>query len=105
MTVTVALLKALADRAPTQKPTRTPSVKGASFDLEQVLSDSGIDIHKVKHEPDGRTIYEVGCLTSTAHTDGAFFTEFPDGGINYSCHHDSCAGKGWQDVKHLLKLL
>ena len=25
-------------------------------------------------------------------------------GLHYGCHHASCNGKGWQDVKHLLKL-
>ncbi|MCO5224530.1 MAG: AAA family ATPase [Thermomicrobiales bacterium] len=39
-----------------------------------------------------------------AHDDGAFFIQYPSGATHYGCHHASCNGKGWQDVKHLLKL-
>ena len=35
---------------------------------------------------------------------GAFFIQYPSGATHYGCHHASCNGKGWQDVKHLLKL-
>jgi hypothetical protein len=68
-----------------------------------VLADSGIAVHKTKHDG-GRVICEVNCLTSTAHTGGAFFTQFADGGIAYNCHHDSCRGKGLKDVRDRLRL-
>ncbi len=49
-------------------------------------------------------MYEVDCLTSTDHTGGASFIQFSSGKFVYRCLHDRCSGKGWQDVKHLLKL-
>ncbi|HWV23968.1 MAG TPA: hypothetical protein VNZ58_07245, partial [Thermomicrobiales bacterium] len=39
------------------------------------------------------------CLTSDEHDTGASFFQFNSGAVSYRCLHDSCAGKGWQDVK------
>lgn len=39
------------------------------------------------------------CLTSTAHTAGACLLLFDSGAIQYKCHHNTCSGKTWQNVK------
>ncbi len=42
------------------------------------------------------------CLTSEDHADGAAILAFPSGAFCYRCHHNSCTGKGWSDVRNLL---
>lgn len=97
------MLKRMGATVP--KPVRSAfSYNADRVDLERVLADSNIAVHKTKREPDGRVIFDVDCLTSNAHTEGAFFTQFADGGIAYNCHHDSCSGKGLTDVRDRLTL-
>lgn len=116
-TVTAEMLEDLIATAPTTDGNgreRTETAANGHFthnaayistiDLERVLADSGIEVHARKPVKEGGTLYEVDCLTSSAHDDGAFFIQYPSGATHYGCHHASCNGKGWQDVKHLLKL-
>jgi hypothetical protein len=102
MTVTLDQLAKIADQSP--KPEARSNGARTPYDLSRVLADSGVAVSKRKEEPDGRVIYEVDCLTSTAHSDGAFFTQFPNGAVAYNCHHASCKGKGWTDVRDRLRL-
>jgi hypothetical protein len=44
------------------------------------------------------------CLTSDDHRDGACILEFPNGALSYTCRHNSCAGKRWEDVRTVLGL-
>lgn len=109
MTISHDLIRRLAAKAPTTSSSPTAATLANAgpkrrLDLPRILQDSGINVHKEKREPDGRVIYEVDCMTSDAHDAGAFFTQFPDGGVAYNCHHDSCSGKRWDDVRHRLTL-
>lgn len=78
----------------------------AAGDIEGALRGAGID-WKSKQDGKGRTVYELSkCLTSNAHNDGArvFLTTNGSeaGKVGYKCHHNSCDGKNWQDVRGLL---
>ncbi|MGI8482739.1 MAG: hypothetical protein ACR2OU_00565 [Thermomicrobiales bacterium] len=109
-TVTVAQLEAVAAVKP--EPSKAKAFKSATgdgasydgpdYDLATILDDSGIQYREKRK--DYGTVYEVDCQTSTDHTGGACFIQFGSGKFVYRCLHQSCSGKGWQDVKHLLKL-
>jgi len=109
-TVTRAQMEAIAAVKP--EPSKGKAFKAATgdgstydgpdYDLATILTDSGIQ-YREKRNAYG-TVYEVDCLTSTDHTGGACFIQFASGKFVYRCLHQSCSGKGWQDVKHLLKL-
>lgn len=105
MTITKAMLEAVAGPETQQNaPGKTFSTTGDGFDLGAVLRDSGIVIHRGHTTSYGATVYEVDCLTSADHDDGACFMQFPNGAVAYTCRHDRCRGKGWQDVKGVLTL-
>jgi len=73
------------------------------YDLACILTDSGI--HYREKRRDYGVVYEIAdCLTSADHTAGACFVQFTSGAVTYRCLHDSCRGKGWQDVRGCLKL-
>ncbi len=109
-TVTREQLEAIAAAEP--EPSRGKAFKvatgngsaydGPNYDLAMILADSGIQYREKRK--DYGTVYEVDCLTSTDHTGGACFIQFASGKFVYRCLHQSCSGKGWLDVKHLLKL-
>lgn len=109
-TVGRAQLEALAADAPKPEPTRragvsgpTPSGRTRSWNVGDVLSDSGIKY--VEKQKGGSTIYKLDrCLTSDDHTDGACIIERPDGMLLYKCHHDRCQGTTWHDVKDKLRI-
>jgi hypothetical protein len=42
------------------------------------------------------------CLSSDEHPDGACILQFPSGAVAYKCHHNSCQGVGWSDIRHKL---
>lgn len=108
MIVTKAMLEAIAGpvhdarEQPARPSSRTTS--GDALDLGAVLRDSGIPV-KREHTTSYGTVYDVDCLTSADHDDGACFIQFDSGAVAYTCRHDRCQGKGWPDVKHVLKLL
>lgn len=81
-----------------------PSVnQGSHYDLDRVLQQAGIEYRR--KDRGYATVYElVSCLTSEAHDSGAAILEFPSGAVAYQCHHDSCSGKGWREVKSKLGL-
>ncbi len=100
--VTREQLEALAALAPPedQKPRRTgESYDGPAYNLKRLLHDAGIEFKE--RTRDYGTVYDLAsCLTSDEHDTGASFFQFESGAVAYKCHHDSCHGKGWQDVKH-----
>lgn len=74
---------------------------GHATDIRTRLRALGIAWQEKPHDY-GTVLSLDRCLTSEAHTEGAYVTEFLDGGLDYGCHHDSCAGKGWADVAAVL---
>jgi hypothetical protein len=108
--VTVAQLEAVAAAKPEPAKGKAfttttgdgQSYDGPEYDLATILTDSGMQYREKRK--DYGTVYEVDCLSSTDHTGGACFMQFASGKFVYHCLHQSCSGKGWQDVKHLLKL-
>jgi len=77
--------------------------QGPTLDLEQWLSSHGIDIVKRKAAHGGGTMYVLDkCPWDSAHIDrSAWAVQFPSGAIAAGCHHSSCSGKGWRDLRRL----
>lgn len=102
--VTREQLEALAALAPraAQVPRRNDGpYDGPAYNLRKLLDDAGIEFTEKKRTYG--TAYDLAsCLTSDEHDTGASFFQFDSGAVAYRCLHDSCAGKGWQDVKHRL---
>ena len=63
--------------------------------LEPISSDQGT----------GCTIYPLAnCPFDHSHTNGdSKIFKYNDGAIAFKCHHNSCRGKKWQDVRELLE--
>jgi hypothetical protein len=100
-------LAAIAAFAPKPEPRATPSsnghAAGRTWDIRDVLAKKGIGF--TKKELAYATAFGLDrCLTSTDHVAGAVILEFPNGALAYSCRHNRCQGKGWQDVRPLLDL-
>jgi len=77
--------------------------QGPALDLEQWLSSHGIDIVKRKAAQGGGTMYVLDkCPWDSAHIDrSAWAVQFPSGAVAAGCHHNSCTGKGWRDLRRL----
>ena len=73
-----------------------------SFRLEDFLQQHGIDYTQDLH--DGRERFKLtACPFNAEHVNGeaAVFRK-PTGELGFKCQHDSCASKGWSDVRNLL---
>jgi len=99
--VTREQLEELAALAPKEAPRAGRGdgpYDGPAYDLRKLLDDAGIQ-YTEKERTYGTAYDLASCLTSDEHDTGASFFQFNSGAVSYRCLHDSCAGKGWQDVK------
>lgn len=85
---------------PERRNTYTPE---NSFDLEDFLSRHGLTYKK--RQGDRAVIYSLDkCPFDDTHVDGdSKIFLYPNGAIAFKCHHNSCAGKKWQDVRQLFE--
>jgi hypothetical protein len=102
------LLEALAQRLPPVEPPKPrqanqPARREGEFDL-----DAWIRGHNLPVAFDGtwqgtghRWILEA-CPWNPDHTNrSAFIVRWPDGAIGAGCHHNSCQGKNWRELRQL----
>jgi hypothetical protein len=89
-TVREDLIRQLSGRMPCA-PMETKGYKSI-LKLPDWLTRHGIGI--VSEKPyQGGTLYNLAaCPFSSAHQDGAFAIQFPNGAIHAGCHHSSCGG-------------
>lgn len=85
---------------PERRNTYTPE---NSFDLEDFLSRH--ELTYKKRQGDRAVIYSLDkCPFDDTHVDGdSKIFLYPNGAIAFKCHHNSCAGKKWQDVRQLFE--
>lgn len=101
----IGLLKTLAEELPqapkTQRKTALPK---SEFDIEDWMSEHGLEPIKAEAGMDC-TIYPLAnCPFDHSHTDGdSKIFKYSNGAIAFKCHHNSCRGKKWQDVRELLE--
>lgn len=97
-------LECLAGELPEEpthrKATTAPSVK-QSFELETFLAEH--DLTYTEDSNDRAKIYRLdACPFNRNHTNGdAKIFCYENGAIAFKCHHNSCRGKTWQDVRLL----
>lgn len=96
-----AYLEKLAGQLPHEE--RQPVRQHESFDLEDFLARHGLTYKK--RNGDRAVIYSLDhCPFDSSHTDGdSKIFLYPNGAIAFKCHHNSCAGKKWQDVRRLFE--
>lgn len=103
------LLEKLAGELPKAAPVPKQTKKNApssstTFDLEDWMQEHGLATLG-KKEGNGCTIYPLTeCPFDHSHTNGdSKIFQYSDGAIAFKCHHNSCRGKKWQDVRELFE--
>ncbi|MCA1917192.1 hypothetical protein [Methanospirillum hungatei] len=80
--------------------TQAGAAGAGSIDLAQWLTVHGLSYTEKPYHA-GRLFVFDECPFSTAHKDGAYAIQFPNGAIFAGCHHNSCGGNSqrWQELK------
>ena len=80
--------------------TRSGASGAGAIDLAQWLTTHGLSYSEKPYHA-GRLFVFDECPFSTAHKDGAYAIQFPNGAIFAGCHHNSCGGNSqrWQELK------
>lgn len=94
------LLEAVAALAPGEPSNAcSPSTGRGRIDLAAFLDAAGIE-HDGGRPWGGGTLWRLRrCPFSDAHRDGAFAIQFANGAVTVRCHHNSCQGRGWVDLR------
>lgn len=99
----IAYLHKLAAEIPQNpKPEKQTKYHYEEFSLVDFLHEHGIGYKELNSAGrDNSTIYALNeCPFDSNHKDGdAKIFAYPDGAISFRCHHNSCYGKKWQDVR------
>ena len=94
-------LEKLAGEIPEEeiKPAQYNNYAPSEFDIVDFMDRNGLT-YKIQ-SGDGCTIYRLDhCPFDHNHTNGdSKIFHYINGAIAFKCHHDSCAGKVWQDVR------
>lgn len=101
----IELLKALANELPeVPKAKRGPTSAAGEFDIENWMAEHGLEPIRTESGMDC-TIYPLAhCPFNHSHIDGdSKIFRYSNGAIAFKCHHNSCRGKYWQDVRELLE--
>lgn len=97
--VTPDQLETLARLAPETPPLQA-STNQRHFAIDAWLARHGLSATKNAWK-DGWRWRLSSCPFSDAHTDGAYIIQFANGAISAGCHHNSCRGKRWRDLRAL----
>ncbi len=99
--VTPDQLQVLAGMAP-DEPRDEVWTSKRSFDVDGWLEKYGISA--IKNLWKGGWCWRINhCPFSDAHSDGAYIIQFPNGAISAGCHHNSCKGKTWRELRALFE--
>lgn len=97
-------LEKLAGELPKNEPVKNQKKTTFSFDLEDWMREHGLEPLR-KDSGNGCDIYPLAaCPFDHSHANGdSKIFHYMDGAIAFKCHHNSCKGKKWQDVRELLE--
>lgn len=101
----IDLLNVLANELPEiPKATRKSTKTTNEFDIENWMSEHGLEPISKDNGTDC-VIYPLAhCPFNSSHVDGdSKIFRYTNGAIAFKCHHNSCRGKVWQDVRELLE--
>ena len=79
----------------------------SGWDVSALLADRGIEYTETADRSDSGeqwTKYHFACPFSDEHSDGFALMQWENGAVSAKCHHDSCQGKAWPDLKQLWQL-
>ncbi len=99
--VSLELLSALAKLVPRSSDDHSAGSQASGrFDLEQWIADHNLPLASAGSWKEGCRYILQACLWDPSHTNrSAYIIQFPNGAIAAGCHHNSCAGKGWHDLR------
>jgi hypothetical protein len=106
---TTDLLQVLANELPEPpKPQRnnnsTSYSSNGDFDIETWMYEHGLESIGAKSGKDCVIYPLANCPFDHSHTNGdSKIFKYTNGAIAFKCHHNSCRGKNWQDVRELLE--
>jgi hypothetical protein len=70
------------------------------FDLERWIEEHGVRVKRHGEWERGGYRWVLEECPWNGHTDSAaFIARLPNGAISAGCHHDSCQGYGWRDLR------
>ena len=101
----IDLLNVLANELPeVPKATRRTTRTAGEFDIETWMAEHGLDPISKDNGTDC-VIYPLAhCPFNSSHVDGdSKIFHYTNGAIAFKCHHNTCKGKVWQDVRALLE--
>lgn len=101
----ISLLQSLAEELPqVPKITKRTTKVTNEFDIENWMSEHGLEPIRTESGMDC-TIYPLAnCPFDPSHTNGdSKIFKYSNGAIAFKCHHNSCRGKVWQDVREKLE--
>ena len=101
----IELLKTLAEELPeVPKITKRSAKVTNEFNIEDWMYEHGLEPIKTEAGNDC-TIYPLAnCPFDPSHTNGdSKIFKYSNGAIAFKCHHNSCRGKVWQDVREKLE--
>jgi hypothetical protein len=81
-----------------------PRVTVADFDVESFIEGHHLKVRR-RGEWRGGQKWELECCPiNPEHKGGcAVITKAPDGALGFKCHHNSCAGIGWTQLRRRLE--
>jgi|GEM_PF-1927240 len=98
--VSCAQLEALAAQIPAELTSDRGTRNGSGrINLLAFLDAAGIEHDDARPFSGGHLWRLWRCPFSDAHRDGAFAMQFANGTVVVRCHHNSCQGKGWADLR------
>jgi hypothetical protein len=94
-------LHEIASLVPVHETTPVQKDRGSTgFDVEKWLVAHELDVSEPRPWKDGRKWVLSECVWNPSHTNGsAYIVEFGNGALAAGCHHNSCDGKGWRDLR------
>ncbi|MFC1935651.1 hypothetical protein ACFLX9_02685 [Chloroflexota bacterium] len=95
------LLETLSNMAPEpQQRQARPSSTYGSLNLAQWLADHDLEVALVAPWQGGKKWVLSTCPWNSEHMNrSAFVVQFPNGAIAAGCHHNSCQGKDWSELR------
>lgn len=100
-----SILEALAGELPApQKIVKRASSTSGTFDIRSWMNEHGLEPLREENKP-GKIIFPLAhCPFDPSHVDGdSKIFLYDDGSVGFRCHHNSCFGKHWHDVRELLE--
>ncbi len=99
----IGYLKKLCELYPDKpdRPQRYNSYNGETFNLEDWMSKHGLNYRKSKYADGDKYILDCCPFDSNHKGKDACIFQGRNGALSFHCFHNSCADKGWRDVRIL----